>query len=94
MASDLFLLYINDILKHSKIILFADDTLLFISGKNVQEQVDRINEDLTRVNVWLSANKLKINTTKTKHIVFSCGKNADLENVCIVIDGTEIERVR
>lgn len=49
MAAELFNLYINDInkcLKYSKIRLFADDTLLFIVGKDVQVMSDNISEDL------------------------------------------------
>lgn len=27
-------------------------------------------------------------------MIFNCGKNAEFENTCVTIDGTEIERVR
>ncbi len=50
-ASQLFLLYVNDIVKsivHSKIALFADDTLIYISRKNVQDAVNKLKEDLSR----------------------------------------------
>lgn len=97
LADDLFLLYVNDIVKcitHSKMTLFADDTLIYITGKNVQEAVDKLNEDLSRVNAWLNANKLKLNIEKTKFMAINSGKNSDLDNVCITIDGKEIERVK
>jgi len=96
LASELFLLYVNDIIKsvvHSKLALFADDTLVYISGKNVQEVVDKLNEDLSRVNSWLNVNKLKLNVHKTKYMILNNGKNSDLDNVCVTIDGSEIERV-
>lgn len=72
LASELFLLYVNDIVKsivHSKIALFADDTLVYISGKNVQNAVNKLNEDLSRINAWLNVNKLKLNVDKTKYMV-------------------------
>lgn len=96
LASELFLLYVNDIVKsivHSKLALFADDTLIYISGKNVQDAVNKLNEDLSRVNAWLNVNKLKLNIDKTKFMVINSRKNSDLDNICIVIDGSEVERV-
>lgn len=92
----MFLLYVNDIVKsivHSKLTLFADDTLIYISGKNVQECVSKLNEDLSRINAWLNVNKLKLNVDKTKYMVLNERKNTDLDDICIIINGSEIERV-
>ena len=96
LAADLFILYINDIvncLKHSKLGLFADDTLIHISGKNLEEAINKLNEDLSRINSWLNVNKLKLNVDKTKYMIINSGKNSDLDNACVIIDGCEIERV-
>lgn len=38
--------------------------------------------------------QLKLNVSKTKYMIFNNGKNSDLTNVCVVMDGNEIERVR
>lgn len=96
LASDLFLLYVNDIknaLVHSKLALFADDTLIYISGKNLQETIDKLSEDLSRVNSWLNVNKLKLNVNKTKYMILNNRKNSDMDNACVVMNGNEIERV-
>lgn len=96
LASELFLLYVNDIVKsivHSKLALFADDTLVYISGKNVQDAVNKLNEDLSRISAWLNVNKLKLNVEKTKYMVINGRKNSDLDDICIIINGCEIERV-
>lgn len=72
LAATLFLLYINDIkscLIHLMIMLFADDTLLYYSGDNVDEIERKVNEDLDRINNWLNVNKLKLNLKKTKYMV-------------------------
>ena len=53
----LFLLYKNDIASVSSIlfsILFAGDTTLFYSSKNLQELSDVINNELTKIIEWLN----------------------------------------
>ena len=54
----MFLIFFNDfplVLKHSKAIMYADDTVVYLSGK-VKEDVERLlNEDLTEIsNYFLS----------------------------------------
>ena len=69
----LFLLYINDIVKHmrfSDIQMFADDTMLYICGEDPVVLINFINEDLNNVYKWLCVSKMKLNTEKTKGIIF------------------------
>ena len=69
----LFLLYINDISSVSSIlfsILFADDTTLFYSSKNLQELSDVINNELSMMMEWLNANRLSLNIDKTNFMIF------------------------
>ena len=67
----LFIIYINDLpncLEHSQPRMFADDTHL--SFANNIENIDlKLNEDLARVNQWLTANKLTLNTSKTEFML-------------------------
>ena len=72
----LFLIFINDLpnaINIFKTILYADEsTLLFSFSKDQIPQISlSINEHLLSVNTWLSSNRLAINTSKTKYIVFS-----------------------
>ena len=75
----LFLLYINDIASVSNIlssILFADDTTLFCSSKNLQELTAIVNNELGNIMQWLNANKLSLNIDKTNLMLFRPkGKN-------------------
>lgn len=74
----LFLLYINDLVFHSKLfqtILFADDTNLFFQSKNLNNDVDKINEGLDILKDWCNANKLTLNTDKTNYIVLKNPQN-------------------
>ena len=69
----LFLLYINDIYKSSKQLsfhLFADDTAIYYSHDNIHSLQKNINIELTKVALWLNANKLSLNVSKSCFILF------------------------
>ena len=87
----------NDISRCSEIlsiILFADDTNLFFNHKNLDTLQMTMNNELTNIASWLSANKLSLNIKKTHFIIFkSRGKKIN-QNVSIKIDNQEIEQVK
>ena len=60
-----FLLYINDIVNAStalQLILFADDTNVFLSGKDPEYLVNQLNIKLNKLSVWFMVNiKLSLN---------------------------------
>ena len=92
----LFLLYVNDMVNCSKLlhfILFADDTNLFFSCKNINELIDTVNGELDKLAEWFRANKLSLNISKTNYILF--GFKHGKQNMCrdILIDGKSIEQV-
>ena len=69
----LFLLYINDIIASSNVLkftLFADDTSLYYSHKNKSEAYQVLNIELAKISDWLAANKLSLNVSKSKLLVF------------------------
>ena len=88
----LFIIYINDIKEviiHSQIVLFADDALIFISGKNAEDCTKHLQEDLKRISEWLKANKLKLNVAKSKCMALKYNIDLNLE-----IDNEKIEQVQ
>ena len=90
----LFTLYVNDLswsLKHSKHILYADDTTIYINGKNLASLFDCVNNDLTFLSDWFKANNLKLNIKKTNYVIFT-NKNIDSPKT-LKIDGTPINKV-
>ena len=69
----LFLLYVNDLCNASNIlkpIMFADDTNLFISAKDIKQVFQMMNEELVTIQNWFNANKLSLNADKTKYSFF------------------------
>ena len=82
----LFLLYINDIHRSSKIlsfILFADDTNIFCSNNNIHALVNSVNEELKNVSDWLKASKLSLIIKKTQLLIFKAKKTKKLSNKLI-----------
>ena len=64
----LFLLYINDISHASQFlyyILFADDSNVFLTGRNPHELATIMNRELVKLESWLKSNLLSLNIDKT-----------------------------
>ena len=69
----LFIVYVNDIMNavnDSKIRLFADDTALFIQGKDIQIIFNRMKKCLVKLMEWFTCNRLTLNLTKTCYSIF------------------------
>jgi len=70
----LLLLLINDLPNASKVLftlLYTDNTTLQNSSPNLNELIVQTNEELEKISNWLKANKLTLNTAKTKYTVFN-----------------------
>ena len=68
-----FLVYINDLVNAStkfKFMMYADDTTLLISDKNITSLHRNLVSELQKVKLWVQANKLKMNISKTNLILF------------------------
>ena len=68
-----FILFMNDFSRASQLlfsILFADDTSVFLIGKEYTQLIKSLNEELKKVSRWLNANGLTINLKKTHYMVF------------------------
>ena len=51
--------------------MFADDTNLFLSGKNINEIEKQFNQELKAITEWFNAYLLSLNIKKTSYMVFS-----------------------
>ena len=63
----LFIVFFNDLSKslvHSQCIKYADDTVLFVAGKNLFIIESRISSDMQRISDWCFENELILNLNK------------------------------
>ena len=73
LGSLLFLLCINDLAQALKLfdpIMFADDTNLFYSGKDIHSLFNTVNNDLSNISHWFNSSKSSLNADKTKFTLF------------------------
>jgi Reverse transcriptase (RNA-dependent DNA polymerase) len=77
----LFLCYINDIHTATKLltILFADDTSCLAEHKDLNELIVFVNQELKKLANWFLSNKMAVNISKTKYIIFR-SKGKRIEN--------------
>ena len=76
--------------------MFADDTNLFFSHKNIKDLFQPVNSELGKVFKWFNVNKLSINKDKTKYTFFHKAREKDnipLKLPALFINDKEIERV-
>jgi hypothetical protein len=79
----LFICFINDLPLCTDLLalLFADDTAGLISGPELQPLLARANLELQKIGVWFRANKMAVNVSKTKYIIFKPkGKKINLND--------------
>lgn len=92
----LFLIYINDITlctNRLNFILFADDTNIYVQGRNLITLQNTINNELTHVSSWLNSNKLTLNINKTYYMV-THSKSITPHPIDIKINNTSIKQVK
>jgi hypothetical protein len=74
--------------------MYADDSTLYTSATTATEMTATLNKELQLVLEWVTRNKLVLNISKTKSIVF--GTNHLLHpkpQLCLVMNNVEIEQV-
>ena len=92
----LFLLYINDLPNASKLLafhLFADDTNIYCSCKNLNNLELKLNRESKAVTEWMKSNRLALSELKTNFIVFHSKKLKPHKSISLKIDGMNIQQV-
>ena len=97
----LFIIYVNDMANSSnlfKFIIYADDTTLsttievIINNINNADVESKINLELACINDWLKCNKLSLNITKCKYMIFHTPQKK-VGPLQLNIENTPIDRV-
>ena len=93
-----FLLYINDLFHVSNllsIILFADDTNIFLRHNDPAALATILNVELSHVSSWFNANKHTVHPAKSKFIIFHPRrKQINSLDINIFINNSLITRVQ
>ena len=93
----LFIMMMNDlpnVVKKSKVSLYADDTCLYFAARDPMELQTTLNHELSLLNEWFFHNHLLLNVNKSKYILI--GTKSALRkctNIGININGIMLERV-
>ncbi len=69
--------------------MFADDTAGLACNDNLTELVSHVNGELKKVARWFRANKMAVNVSKTKYIIFHTGGNPVGNTIKILYDDNE-----
>lgn len=90
----LFLIYVNDMSAavNCKLLLYADDSALMVSGKEVDDIEQTLSRELESVRDWLLDNKLSLHLGKTESILFgSKSKLKVSDKISVHCAGNSIE---
>ena len=104
----LFLIYVNDMPSavSCKLLLYADDSALLVSGKDTAEIQQRLSSELESVREWLIDNKLSLHLGKTESILFgskhrlknhdtidvTCAGNTITSKTCVKYIGLDLDQ--
>ena len=89
----LFLIYINDLHKaihYSTTRHFADDTNLLISNHSPKQLRKQLNIDLKILTLWLKANKISLNSSKTEILIFKHPNKPLTYDLKLLLDGKRL----
>ncbi|CDQ60518.1 unnamed protein product [Oncorhynchus mykiss] len=77
-----------------RVSMYVDDSTLYTSAATATEMTATLNKELQLVSEWVARNKLALNTSKTKSIVFGTKYSLNPKpQLIIVINHVEIEQV-
>ena len=84
----------QQVIKNCYCALYADDTVVYITGKHHELLVNNLQSDLQGIESWLVANKLHVNATKCKILMISTPQNVNYHNpISVTINGSVLEQV-
>ena len=68
-------------MKHCNLLMYADDTVIYYSHKNIEQIEEKLQVDFTNITSWLEDNQLVINLKKGKTEVMLFGTEKRLSNL-------------
>ena len=92
-----FNIYVNDLPSVSNgcsTIMFADDSSFIFSSRTIPELSQKVNKELVSILAYMQANKLSVNISKCKFMVFKpVGRKKSIEKMSVSLNGHNLEEV-
>ena len=73
--------------------LFADDTTIVFTSKDLNYLLKTVNDELLKLAEWFSLNKLSLNVAKSNYMIFHNNSSAGGITTKLVLEDTLLERV-
>jgi hypothetical protein len=93
----LFSIFTNDMpltLSKASVSMYLDDSTLYTSATTATEMTATLNKELQLVSEWVARNRLVLNISKTKSLVFGTNHSLNPEpQLNLVMNNVEIEQV-
>lgn len=92
----LFLIYINDMANlnlEGHLMLYADDTAIFYSDKNINTIFNKMQSDLVLINEYIRLNKLTVNAKKSNYMIMSSRQKNTRHSNELKINGDSLNQV-
>ena len=91
----LFSCFINDLPNATDLlsILFAVETTGLDSDANIHTLTARVSSELSKMAIWFQSNKMSLNISKTKYIIFHAPGKKIPPGISLQIENTNIERI-
>ena len=97
LGPSLFSAFINDlpsVLPPDSVVLFADDTAIYIISNDLASLNRSLQQCLDAANLWIASNGLKLNASKTKCMLLHSSRRKVESALDIHLDGVAVEQVR
>ena len=91
----IFIIFTNDLhkqLMNTASLLFADDTTIYMSHRNLRYLKWCVEEDMKRLITWFKANKLTLNLEKTVCVLFQ--KTGQRQTITLDLENVQISSVK
>ena len=97
LSAILYIIYVNDIVMCTdkvKYVIYADDTCVFADHSKLKDNMEIMNRELFKINEWMIANRLTVNTDKTNYMIFSrAQKKIQAGPFVLKLNGSQLNRV-
>ena len=97
LGPSLFSAFINDqpsVLPADSVVLFADDTAIYITSSNLDFLNSSLQQCLDATSLWMASNGLQLNASNTKCMLFHSSRRKIETGLDVLVDGVTVDQVR